>query len=1046
MARNCHRVTAGRWQLSRTRPGRRTVREQPGSGTSRPRSWERRACRRGRVRVARAPAPPVAAWPWRGVASGRAPQRSILREVADLRSDLETRLEGEVRFDAVSRALYSTDASVYRIEPLGVAIIRSREDVLAAIACARRHGCSITARGGGTSQAGQAIGAGLQLDTSKYFNRLLEVNVEERWARVEPGIVLDELNARLAPHRLRFAPDISTASRATVGGMISNNSAGARSVLYGKTIDHVLDVQVALGDGSVAHLRPLSADALERACAAPTREGACYRTVRRLAAEQAGEIERRYPKIVRRVGGYNLDAFVGAAAPAAPFNLAKLIVGSEGTLGLIVEARLNLVPLPAAKAVLTIEYGDLLDALGETPAILAHGPSAVEVMDRSILDHARGHPALDEMRRAVLRTECGALLCVELYDESTEALRTRLGRLEDMLRARGVAAHMTRATSPADQARIWKLRESSLGLSMAMKGDAKSISFVEDTAVAPDKLRDFIARFLGVIRRHGTTAGIYAHASVGCLHVRPVVNMKTAQGVRQFESIANEIADLVLEFGGALSGEHGDGLVRGPFMERMFGPALYEAFRTIKRTFDPDGLFNPGKIVDSPPLTANLRYGAGYRTPDPPAAFDHADYGGLGRAVEMCSGVGACRKTLSGTMCPSYMATRDEAHSTRGRANALRMAMAGGLAPAGPRGAGLGGRGVYDVLDLCLECRACKTECPTGVDMARLKSEFLADYWRRHGIPVRARVLGHIHDLAARTARWAPLVNPWLESGWVRALGERLLGIDRRRSLPRWAARPLADRWRDRGPARAGPPDAVLFNDTFTSYFDPEVGLAAADVLEAAGLAVGLGPDVCCGRPLISQGLLSAARERAADVVRRLHATAAAGTPIVLLEPSCLSALVDDVPALLRGEAQAQARDVAGACILFEDYLRRRLDERPAALALRAGPAEILLHGHCHQKSLGLVSAARALLERIPGARVTDLDAGCCGMAGSFGYAREHLEISRQIGERRLLPAARGLGPGGILVAAGTSCRHQVRDFAGVEALHPAVLLRSLLT
>ena len=420
--------------------------------------------------------------------------------MADLRSDLETRLEGEVRFDPVSRALYSTDASVYRIEPVGVAIVRSREDVLAAIACARRHGCSITARGGGTSQAGQAIGPGLQLDTSKYFNRVLEVNVEERWARVEPGIVLDELNARLAAHRLRFAPDISTASRATIGGMISNNSAGARSVLYGKTIDHVLDVHVALADGSIAHLRPLAPDELERASAAPTLEGACYRTVRRLAAEHAGEIERRYPKIVRRVGGYNLDAFVAAGARAAPFNLAKLIVGSEGTLGLIVEARLNLVPLPAARAVLTIEYDDLLDALGETPAILTHGPSAVEVMDRSILDHARENPALDAMRWAVLRTECGALLCVELYDESAAALGPRLDRLEAMLRSRGVAAHMARATAPADQARIWKLRESSLGLSMAMKGDAKSISFVEDTAVAPEKLRDFIERFLGVIQ------------------------------------------------------------------------------------------------------------------------------------------------------------------------------------------------------------------------------------------------------------------------------------------------------------------------------------------------------------------------------------------------------------------------------------------------------------------------------------------------------------------------------------------------------------------
>ena len=768
-------------------------------------------------------------------------------------------------------------------------------------------------------------------------------------------------------------------------------------------------------------------------------------------AATPAEIDRRYPKILRRVGGYNLDAFVRPPAEAhdGPFNLAKLIVGSEGTLGLIVEARLNLVPLPAAKGVLTIEYDDLLDALGDTPAILAHEPSAVEVMDRSILDHARENPALEAMRRAVLQSDCGALLCVEMYGDSQAEVDLLLDGLEGDICARGVAAHIGRATAPADQARIWKLRESALGLSMAMKGDAKSLSFVEDTAVAPEKLRDYIERFLGVVRRHGTTAGVYAHASVGCLHVRPVVNLKTAAGVRQFESIASEIADLVLEYGGALSGEHGDGLVRGPFMARMFGRELYEAFRTIKRTFDPDGLFNPGKIVDAPPLTANLRYGADYRTPDPPAAFDYGEYGGLGRAVEMCSGVGACRKTLSGTMCPSYMVTRDEAHSTRGRANALRLAMAGALEHGDPREGGLGDRGVYDVLDLCLECRACKTECPVGVDMARFKSEFLANYWERHGVPLRARVLGHIHDLSAWASRAARVLNPCLGSAPARAFNELLLGIDRRRSLPPWAPRTLAAAWRKRragnAASAAAGPAAVLFNDTFTNYFDPEIGLAAADVLQAAGIAVGLGPDACCGRPLISQGLLAEARTRAEAAVRRLHPLAAAGTPIVVLEPSCLSALVDDAPALLRGAAQRQAREVAAACVLFEDFLDRRIRDGRAELALRARPGEILLHGHCHQKSLGLVAPAKALLERIPEARVTDLDSGCCGMAGSFGYAREHFDLSRQIGERRLLPAARALGDGDVLVAAGTSCRHQVHDFAGVRALHPAVLLQALL-
>ena len=957
----------------------------------------------------------------------------------ELQRDLAACLDGEVRFDKVSRALYSTDASVYQIEPLGVVVVRSRDDILNTISCARRHGCSITARGGGTSQAGQAIGEGLQLDTSKYFNRLLEVNVTERWARVEPGIVLDELNAQLAPHRLRFAPDISTASRATIGGMISNNSSGARSVVYGKTIDHVLDLHLALADGSVAHLRPLEGAQLAAVSGADTLEGACYRAVQRLGAEHVSEIDRRYPKILRRVGGYNLDAFTRSEQDQT-CNLAKIVVGSEGTLGIVLEARLNLVPLPNAKAVLTIEFGNLLDALGATPAILEHKPSAVEVMDSSILDHAKENPTLDALRRSVLRGNPGALLCVEFYADDPAELPEKLTALELDLAIRAPGAVTVRATDAADQAQVWRLREASLGLSMAIKGDAKSISFVEDTAVAPDRLREYIERFLQIVRGHGTTAGIYAHASVGCLHVRPVVNMKTADGVRQFEAIANDISDLVLEFGGALSAEHGDGLVRGPFMSKMFGPVLYEAFRTVKRTFDPDGLFNPGKIVDSPALTTNLRYGAGFKTPNPEGFFDYSEHGGLGRAVEMCSGVGACRKTLSGTMCPSYMATRDEAHSTRGRANALRQAMQGHLGESG-----LGDEAVYRVLDLCLECRACKTECPVGVDVARFKSEFLADYHQRHGTPLGARALGHIHDVSGWASRLAPIVNATLGLGWVRRLNERVLGIDQRRTLPRWVSKPLASRWRDRS-ARSTGERVLLFNDTFTNYFHPEIGLAAADVLERAGIGVDLGPTACCGRPLISQGLLAEARERGASSVRRLREAASHGKKIVVLEPSCLSALKDDIPALLRGAEQEQARQIADACMLFEEFLEDAVSTGRAELPFGSdGPTRVALHGHCHQKSLGLVSPALSLMGRIPGASVTDLDAGCCGMAGSFGYGRDHFDVSRTIGERRLLPTARDLDPDAVLVASGVSCRHQVRDFTGVRALHPAELLASLM-
>ena len=942
---------------------------------------------------------------------------------------LKQNLEGEVRFDKVSRALYSTDASVYRIEPLGVVVPRSREDLVRLVRICAQYRCPLTMRGGGTSQAGQAIGRGLVADTSKSLHRILELNVAERWVRVEPGVVLDELNAHLHPHGLRFAPDISTASRATIGGMMANNSSGARSVLYGKTIDHVLGQEVLLSDGSIVDFGPLTPADLEAASTGSSLAAQCYRVVREITAEHAGEIERRFPKVVRRVGGYSLEEFI---RPGQPFDMTKLMVGSEGTLGLVLSAKLNLVSLPNAKAVMAIQFNDLFEALEATPVILRHGPSAVEVMDRFILDHTRQSAALEALRRGFIDGDPGALLCVEFYADRDEDLPPRLDAVECDLREQGLGYRYHREFDLSAQARIWRLREAALGLSMAMKTEAKSLSFVEDTAVAPEKLRDYIARFLAIVERHGTSAGVYAHASVGCLHVRPVVNLKTEAGVRMFESIAGDVADLVLEFGGALSGEHGDGLVRSPFMRKMYGPTLYDAFCAIKRTFDPHGILNPGKIVGAPPVATNLRFGAGYATPNPATYFDYSDYGGLGGAVDMCSGLGACRKTLSGTMCPSYMSTLEERHSTRGRANVLRLAMAGRLGESG-----LGDEGVYDTLDLCLECRACKAECPVGVDMARFKSEFLADYWSRHGIAFEARVLGNVRTVAAWGSRLAPVSNWLAGAAPLRYLNERLLGIDRRRTLPVFDRRPLAQR------ARAADDhcEAVLFNDTFTNYYDPSIGMAALDVMAAAGIHAGLAQHGCCGRPQISKGLLGDATRLAERNTDALYPHAAAGRAIVFCEPSCLSAIREDGPALLRGEGRRRAEAVAKAAVLFEEFAEALVPR----LTLTPGPLTILLHGHCHQKSMGLVPVAKSLLSKIPGASVTDLDSGCCGMAGSWGYAREHFELSRAIGERVLFPAVRARKPGTIVAAAGTSCRHQLHDFTGVDAVHPAVLLRSLL-
>ncbi len=953
-----------------------------------------------------------------------------------LKQELRAVLDGEARFDAAFRALYSTDASVYQITPLGVVIPRSVDDVVRTVEVASRHGVPLTPRGGGTSQAGQAIGAGIVIDTSKYLNRILAIDPDARTARVQPGVVLDELNAALRPHNLRFAPDVSSASRATVGGMMANNSSGARSVTYGKTIDHVRELQVVLSDGAVERLRPLSPTELEAARQGSGVAARAYRRIPALAQAHAAEIDRRFPKVLRRVGGYNLDAFVD---PARPVDLSRIMVGSEGTLGLVVEATIGLVPLPAAKALLTAEFNHLLDALGATPIALRHNPAAVEVMDDFILSHTRDNAALDAMRRRIVERDGSTLLCIELYGDHADELAPRIEALARDLAAGGIPCRTRAITDGAAQARVWSLREAALGLSMAMKGDGKAVSFVEDTAVAPEHLRDYIDRFSRIIERHGTTAGIYAHASVGCLHVRPVVDLKTAEGVARFEAIANEVADLVLEYGGALSGEHGDGLVRGAFNEKMFGSELYQAFRAVKQAFDPQGLFNPGRIVDTPPITSHLRFGAGYATPDPVTFFDYSEFGGFGRAVEMCSGVGACRKTLAGTMCPSYMATRDEAHSTRGRANVLRLAMSGRMADAG-----LDDDGVREVLDLCLECRACRSECPVGVDVARYKSEFLAGYYERHGVPLQARAIGRLHELAPWGSRFAPIANALAGSTLGRRVNEALLGLDRRRQPPRWARRTLRDRL-GRAITRTREPGAVLFADTFTSYAEPDIGVAAFELLDHAGIGAALAPHVCCGRPLISKGLLADARELAARNVAALYPRAARGESIVFVEPSCLSAIREDVPELLRGSLREKARIVAGRAVLFEEHLEREIAAGRARMALSPGPSSVLLHVHCHQRSMGLASPAAALLSRIPGATVTDLDAGCCGMAGSFGYAREHYEVSQAIGERKLLPAARSMPPGAVLAAAGTSCRHQVAHFTGVDAVHPAVLLRSLL-
>lgn len=941
-------------------------------------------------------------------------------------TELKAAIRGDVRFDRFSRATHATDASVYQIFPVGVVAPRSAADVIATVNLCREHRVSITARGGGTSQAGQAIGGGISLDFSRYMNCILNLDVAGRTVWVEPGLVLDELNAHLRPHGLQLPLDLSTSSRATLGGMIANNSAGTRSVIYGKTIDYVERLRVVLADGSLVEMNPLSVTDWSLKAAQPDREGAAYRTVQHLAATHQDEIRRRYPRIQRRVGGYNLDEFLPGQQP---FNLARMLVGSEGTLGMTVAAQVRLVPLVAHRVVCSVQFADILDAMAATPAILEHGPSAVELVDRFLLDMTKGRIEFEPLRDFI-QGDPGAVLIVELMGDDRDELPARIDRLVNDLTARGLGGHIHRASAPAAQARIWQLRQAALGLTMSATGDPKAISFVEDTAVDPAHLRDYIENFQTILARHKTEAGFYAHASVGLLHIRPVVDMKTASGVAAFEAIAAEVAELVLEYGGALSGEHGDGLVRAPFQEKMFGPVIYEAFCQVKAAFDPDGLFNPGKIVHAPALTDNLRFGPDYATPDYPTAFDFSDFGGILRAAEQCSGVGACRQTLTGTMCPSYMATRNETDSTRGRANALRVALTNGLGSTGLADAEL-----RPVLELCLECKACKRECPTGVDMARLKGEFLHQQHRTHGASLKERLLSRADLIGEWGSRLAPLANRTLQFGLVRRVNERLFGLDSRRPLPTFASRPFHTGFRPAdGPADGS--TVALFADTFNNFYEPNHLHAAAGLLAATGAQVVVPPRICCGRPLISKGFLNEAKAQAEKSVAVLLPLVEAGVPILFAEPSCHSAVIDDHPRLLRGQAAADAQRVADASLLVENWLARQ------EIAFPSGPQKILLHGHCHQKALVGIEATVRLLARIPGCQVTPLDSGCCGMAGSFGY--EHYDISQTIGERRLFPAVRGMDGETVVVAPGYSCRQQIRHFTGVTAQSPVSLLRSL--
>jgi FAD/FMN-containing dehydrogenase/Fe-S oxidoreductase len=946
-----------------------------------------------------------------------------------LRHDLQRHMAGEVRFDVMSKLLYSTDASIYQIEPIGVVLPKHADDVVAAISLANEHGVPVLPRGGGTGLAGQTVGRALVIDMSVYMHQVRELNTDEQWAWVQPGLVQDQFNAYLRPHGLLFGPDTATSNRATLGGMIGNNSAGARSILYGKTIDHVLELEVVLSDGSTTTLRPVDKTLLEQKTRGTDLEAQIYRDIARIAQQNREVIRERYPKILRRVSGYNLDEFISDA----PFNLAKMVVGSEGTLAAVTAAKVRLVPRPAATAVLVVHFNDMIDAVEATAAILESNPSAVEMIDRQIINAARGSKEF-EGRLPFLHGEPDALLIAEFYGDTAREAAEQVVTLETRLRQIKLGYAYTQAQSASDQANVWKVRKAGLGLLMGTRDERKPIAFIEDTAVDPAKLPAFLRRFREVIAKHETTAGYYGHASVGCLHIRPGINLKEQAEVDKMFAMMQEISDLVVEYGGSMSGEHGDGLARSWLNEKHFGPTLYQAFKEVKRAFDPHNRMNPGKVVDGPSPMQNLRYGAAYRAIEITTNLDFSRDGGFATAIEMCNGNGECRKLDAGTMCPSFQATKDEQHSTRGRANALRAILSGRL----PKEAFVS-QELYNTLDLCLECKACKTECPSNVDMAKLKYEFLSHYYAKHGTPWRARLFANIATVNRVAQKFAPVSN-WLARSPLSLWLMRSIGIAPQRTMPAFA-RQTFSQWFTTRPRRQQPATrgrVVLFHDTFLEYNCPEVGRAATLLLEEAGFAVELVARKCCGRPAISKGLLDQARRDAQYNIALLLPYARQGIPIVGIEPSCILTLREDYRDLLPG---ADAATVAEQALTIDEFLYQLHQRHELDLVFTDTPKRLLLHGHCHQKALVGTTPTLTVLRLPPGYTVQEIASGCCGMAGAFGYEAEHYGVSMTIGSQRLFPAVEAAAPEVDIVADGISCRQQIQHATGRQARHMVEVL-----
>tara|TARA_B110000014_G_C20126160_1_gene600115 strand:+ start:3089 stop:6076 length:2988 start_codon:yes stop_codon:yes gene_type:complete len=956
----------------------------------------------------------------------------------------------DIKFDQESKMMYSTDASIYHMEPICIIFPKNEEIVKHIIKIANKYNVSIVPRGAGTSLAGQAINTGIMLDFSRYMRKIIEINPVEKWAIIQPGIVVEEFNKELKKHGLQYAIDTSTKNRATVGGGIGNNSCGTHSIIYGKTSDHVKELKVVLSDGELIHTYEMNEKALLEKADLNNLESSIYKKLPEIVNQYKNEIVSNFPSIDRRVSGYNLDSVIYQQHKGNTNNIAsvivndshnidltKIIIGSEGTLGIVVEAKVNLVELPKFKGLVVSTYDSIIEAAKSTNDILDFHPSAIELVDKKIISGCMDNPGLKHYVD-FLTHKPDAILINEFFGDSENELTEKLENVAEKLSNKNNVQQVIKIIDHEKQENIWKMRQAGLGLLMNVQGDAKPYAFVEDTAVDPKYLPEFLDKFQKIIADHGTVAGFYGHASVGCLHIRPMINLKNNDELEKMHSIAQQIASLVLQYGGSLSGEHGDGILRGVFTEKMFGKELTEAFREIKLLFDPKKIMNPGKIIDTPGFTDNLKIAPDRQMKQPKTILNFDDEGGFHSLVEQCNGQGACRK-FDGVMCPSYMVTLDEEHSTRGRANLIRELLTN---QEGQNG--LLNTRLMDALDLCVGCKACKTECPSQVDMAKLKVEILHQYQEENGVSLRTNFLANINKLLKIGSKLPIFIN-FLNSNIVsKYLLHIFVGIHKDTNLPKIANQSFKKWFNKNHHSDNKNKKVVLFADTFTNYIEPNIGKSAYITMKELGYEViVLNQELCCGRPAISKGKIQLAKKMAKDVIQMISQYTSQDIPVIFLEPSCFSAVFDDYKGLIKEEYKINDKNL----LLFEEFLIQHEKNMPGSLQsiLDIDDKSIAIHPHCHQKALGKGSITLELTEKL-GIDAKQLESTCCGMAGSFGIEKEHYQISKDIAKLGIIKKINALEKNEIIIASGTSCRQQVLQHNNSSSMHIAEFLSDSLT